>query len=107
MGWLRKDSIVAELVVVLTFLAGAASARAAETTYSIAGVEIAVTDTSSSFAGSALAADDFAVCQAVVERTPFDANRDAVITGGVFTLDGHARDLQGSIVGGTVTNLLS
>ena len=104
MACLPKRLPVVALVAALTLLSSAVTAWAGTVTYAIAGVETGFTDDTSSFAGTALASDDVALWQTLIERTGFDANRNAVITGGVFRLDGRARDLQGVITGGTVTN---
>jgi len=107
MACLRTGSLVAGLVAALTLLSSAVATGATGVAYAIAGIETGFTDTSSSFAGTALAQNDVALWQALVERTPFDADRNAVITGGAFRLDGRVRDLQGIISGGTITNLRS
>ena len=107
MACLRKGSLIVGLVAVFAVLSSAAVAAASSVVYSIAGVETGFTDTSSSFAGAAVATDDAGLWQAVVDRTPFDAERNALITGGAFRLDGRVRDLQGVISSGTITNLKS
>ena len=107
MACLRNRSLLVVGLMVVFMLSGAVTVSAETVTYAIAGVETGFTETSSSFAGTALASDDVALWQVVVERTPFDADRNAEITGGAFRLDGRARDLQGVISSGTVTSLKS
>jgi hypothetical protein len=69
---------------------------AADVTYAIAGVETGFTDTSSSFVGLASGGNGvFAPWDAVIDRTPFDADRNATIIGGSFQLGG----VQGVITG--------
>jgi hypothetical protein len=97
MVWFRRVWMAVGVIAALTVSTAAASAQTV-VTYSLAGVETGFTATSSSFAGVASSDDgDFALWQAVVERTPFDGNGDATITGGSFQLDGRARNLQGVI----------
>jgi hypothetical protein len=105
MSSLRHRWLSIGLGVALTILSAATSAIADDIIYSIAGVEIGFDETSSSFAGTALADDDVAVWDAVVVRTPFDPDRNALITGGTIRIKGLVRDLQGMIDGGTITNL--
>ena len=95
-------------LVVLTLFGAATPSLAAETVvYSFAGIEVGFTATTSSFAGTALSDDgDFALWDALVERTAFDQDRNATITGGTMQIQGVFRDLQGVIDdGGTVTNI--
>ena len=75
-------------------------AAAQTVTYSVAGVQTAVTDTSSSFVGVAFGADgDLAWWRADVDRTPLDP-QPAFVTGGTFELDGHLRDIVGTFTNG-------
>ena len=102
----RNRDLWTGLVTALLVLCVAPPAMAAEITYAIAGIETGFTATTSSFAGTALANDgDFAVWDALVQRGPFNAKRDAEITGGAIRINGQARDLQGVIDAGTITNL--
>jgi hypothetical protein len=103
----RNRGLWTGLVTALLVLCVAPPAMAAEITYAIAGIETGFTATTSSFAGTALANDgDFAVWDALVQRGPFNAKRDAEITGGAIRINGQARDLQGVIDdAGTITNL--
>ncbi len=102
MGWFRRVCMTVGVIAALTVFTTAASAQTV-VTYSLGGVETGFTATSSSFAGIASSADgDLALWQAVVERTPFDGNGDATITGGSFRLDGQVRNLQGVISAGEI-----
>jgi hypothetical protein len=81
-------------------VAVSAEAATQTVTYSVAGVQTAVTDTSSSFVGVAFGTDgDLAWWLADVERTPLDP-QPAFITGGTFQLDGHLRDVVGTFSDG-------
>ena len=87
MACLRTGSLVAGLVAALTLLSSAVATGATSVAYAIAGIETGFTDTSSSFAGTALAQNDVALWQALVERTHFDPDRNAVITGGTWSFE--------------------
>ena len=81
-------------------VAVSAEAAAQTVTYSVAGVQTGVTDTSSSFVGVAFGTGgDLAWWQADVERTPLDP-QPAFITGGTFQLDGHLRNIVGAFANG-------
>lgn len=74
-----------------------------EVTYSISGVEYAATTTVGSFAGVALAADDFGTWQATIVHTSLSGGT-ATITGGSFALNGNVLDLAGTFDnGGSIT----
>jgi hypothetical protein len=75
--------------------------------YSVAGVQIGVTETSSTFAGVAFSNDgDFARWDALVLRTPLNPDpRESVaglINGGTFQLNGHVRNVLGNFVDGVI-----
>jgi hypothetical protein len=76
-------------------------------TYAVSGFEYAASPTVGSFAGGAVAPDDFGAWQARVVHgyLPTNPGGTAPVTGGSFALDGHARDLAGAIDGGTITLL--
>lgn len=101
---LRRLLMVMGVTAALALPIGSVSA-ATSITYSLTGVEYAATSTQGSFAGVAWTADDFGLWQTIVTHTEFDANGDAVITGGTFALDGQTRDVAGTIVGGAVDRL--
>lgn len=107
MTWLRRQLIAAVICVAVISVSAVAS-TATEVTYAVAGVETGVTNTTSSFMGFSTSNDgDQAFWQTVIERTAFDENRNAVITGGWFRLDGRIRTLEGEIVGGSILNRTS
>jgi hypothetical protein len=76
-----------------------------DVTYAVSGAEYAATTTVGSFAGVALASDDYGVWQAVVVHNPLPTTTGAstAITGGTFSLEGRVRDLAGGFTGGSVT----
>ena len=83
-------------------VAVSAEAAAQTVTYSVAGVQTAVEDTSSSFVGVAFGTDgDLAWWQADVNRTPLDP-QPASIIGGTFQLDGHLREIVGTFRNGLI-----
>jgi hypothetical protein len=71
--------------------------------YGVRGIEIHATATQGTFTGVAWAADDVGTWTAVVQHTAFDAERNATITGGTFTLDGRKRDASGTFTSGSVS----
>lgn len=107
MASLRKGFAAVAFGAAIAFGSTVASA-ATEITYSLAGVETGFTDTSSSFAGFASSEDgDRAFWETLIERTAFDEDRNAEITGGSFRLDGRLRNLAGDVVRGTIVNRTS
>ena len=104
---LNRRTLAASAALVLALAIPLSTVAASTTvTYGIRGIEIHATATQGTFTGVAWAADDFGTWTAVVQHTPFDANRNATITGGTFTLDGRARDASGTFTSGSV-NLTS
>lgn len=77
---------------------------ATDVTYALKGVEYAATPSVGSFAGVTVAADDYGAWQATIVHESLDSSPTA-ITGGSFALDGHVRDLAGTITGGSITLL--
>jgi hypothetical protein len=90
------------LTATLLLQASLAAAATQTVTYQISGAEVAAMATRGTFTGVASAADDYGTWWAVVDHTAFDASRNAVITGGTFSLDGIRRDVTGNFVSGTV-----
>src|SRR6266581_1071830 len=103
---LRRIALGASLALGLV----AAPATALATTdvaYAVSGFEYAATPTVGSFAGVAVAADDFATWKATVVHDPLPTivGTSSAITGGTVALDGQIRDLAGAIDRGTITLL--
>ena len=102
MVWSRRAYMAVAVSVALTVFTAPASAQSS-VTYSLAGVETAATSVEGTFVGVAISADDFGTWGAVVNHETLDDT--ALITGGTFSIDGQARDLSGTISGGTIENL--
>ena len=108
MNRFRRTILAASLG--LTLMSAPAMALAAtDVTYAISGVEYAATDTTGSFFGFALAADDYGTWLATIDHAalPTSVNGTANITGGAFALDGKIRDLAGAVDNGGLITLLT
>lgn len=104
---LKRRHIAAIGVLVLALGIPLGTVAASTTVaYGVRGIEIHATPTQGTFSGVAWAADDFGTWSAVVQHTVFDAERNATITGGTFSLDGRVRDVSGTFTSGSV-NLTS
>jgi hypothetical protein len=103
---LHRLALNASLILALTVLPVAAFAST-NVVYGVSGAEYFATTTVGSFAGVAVASDDFGAWRASVVHTalPTSVGGSAAITSGSFTLDGRARDLTGRFVSGWVTLL--
>jgi hypothetical protein len=111
-GWGRDRSMYGALRTIciavgvwVAFSTGAAAQT--PVIYSVAGVQIGVTETSSTFAGVAFSNDgDFARWDALVLRTPLNPDpREPVaglINGGTFQLNGQVRNVLGNFVDGVI-----
>jgi len=75
-------------------------------TYAISGFEYAATTNVGSFAGAAVAADDYGTWQATINHDPLDSIAPT-ITGGSFTLSGKVRHLAGTFDSGGPITLLT
>ena len=102
MVWFRRMCVAVAVTAALAVFAAPASAQS-QVTYSLAGVEIAVTSTQGTFAGVAISPDDFGTWSAVVRHELLDDT--AEITGGTFVLDGQVRNLEGLILSGDIVRL--
>jgi hypothetical protein len=80
-----------------------------DVTYAISGVEYAATTTVGSFAGVALAADDYGTWQATIVHgaLPTSPLGTTGVSGGSFALNGNLRDLAGAVNSGGVITLLT
>lgn len=95
-GWFRGVAIAIGLVVALSSVAAAQGV-----TYKVSGIQTAVAENSSQFAGVGSSNDrDVASWAADIERIDLTE-----ITGGVFHLKGVLRELTGMFTGGTITAL--
>ncbi len=103
---MHRLAVAASLSLALIAIPAVALAST-NVTYAVSGAEYAATSTVGSFAGVAVAVDDYGVWQATVVHGPLPTtvSGSAAITGGSFTLDGRVRDLTGSFAGGSVTLL--
>jgi hypothetical protein len=99
----RRLAIAASLSLALVGVP-AMTLAATQVTYAVSGVEYAATTTVGSFAGVAVATDDYGTWQATIAHSPLNSS-PATITGGTFTLDGKVRDLAGTFVTGSITLL--
>jgi hypothetical protein len=95
--------VAGPLLGLLLVLQPVTALGATTVTYGVSGAEVYATATRGVFVGVGWAADDYATWKAVVDHTPFDADRNAVITGGSFSLDGLKRDATGTFTSGSVT----
>src|SRR5437879_1973580 len=104
----RRLTIAASLSLALVGVP-AMTLAATQVTYAVSGVEYAATTTVGSFAGVALATDDYGTWRATVvhDALPTLVGHSSWIDGGAFALDGKVRDLAGSFDyhGGTITLL--
>jgi hypothetical protein len=92
----------------LTLVCVPTIALATTNTYSISGVEYAATTYVGSFAGVAVAADDYGTWKATILHDELPTvPGTAGITGGSFALDGKVRDLAGTVNSGGVITLLT
>ncbi len=96
----RRLTVAASLSLALVSVP--AMALGATATYAVGGAEYAATATVGSFAGVAVAADDYGVWQATIVHGVLGSS-PVSITGGTFVLDGKFRDLAGAFTGGTLT----
>ena len=103
MGSFRRLFMAVGVAAALTVFTVPAWAQS-QVTYSLAGVETAATSTEGTFVGVALARDDFGTWGAVIDHTQL-SDPAPIVTGGVFAINGQARDVQGVITGGTITRL--
>lgn len=111
MNRFRRLTIAASLSLALVSVP--AMALAADATYAIRGVEYAATPEVGSFAGVAVAADDYGTWQATVVHgalpTTQYASANILTTDGTttssFALDGKRRDLAGTFDSGLITLL--
>lgn len=106
MNRFRRLTIAASLSLALVSVP--AMALAADAAYAVSGVEYAATTTVGSFAGFAVAADDYGAWKATVVHGPIPTSVGASspVNGGSFALDGKVRDLVGTFnQGGSVTML--
>ncbi len=80
-----------------------------DVTYAIKGVEYAATTTVGSFAGVAVAADDYGTWQATIVHgaLPTSPLGTTGVSGGSFALNGNARDLAGAVDSGGVITMLT
>jgi hypothetical protein len=101
----RLRALAAATAVALVLTTPSIVSAAITVPYSVRGIEVHATSTEGTFTGVTWAADDYGTWQAVVQHTVFDANDNATITGGTFTLDGNKRDVNGTFTSGTVTFL--
>jgi hypothetical protein len=78
-------------------------------TYAISGVEYAATTYVGSFAGVAVAPDDYGTWQATIVHgvLPTTVGGTTGVSGGSFALDGKVRDLAGSVNSGGLITLLT
>lgn len=99
----RSISIALGLALALGFPATAAASTTI--TYAIAGVETAATETSGTFAGVAVASDDYGTWLATIDHARLSTSSPwtTSITGGPFRYDGVVRDITGTFTGGTLT----
>ena len=101
----RTRSISIALVLALALGFPATAAASTTITYAIAGVETAATETSGTFAGVAVASDDYGTWLATIDHARLSTSSPwtTSITGGPFRYDGVVRDITGTFTGGTMT----
>jgi hypothetical protein len=95
--------LAAAMLGSLLVLQPAAALASTSVTYGVRGAEVYATATRGVFVGVSWTADDGGTWRAVVDHTPFDAQRNAVIVGGSFSMDGLKRDASGTFTSGQVT----
>jgi len=104
---MHRLAVAASLSLALIAIPAVAVANT-DVTYAIRGAEYAATPTVGSFAGIAVAADDYGAWKATVvhDLLPTVVGSSAPINPcGSFTLDGRVRDLAGAFLGVSVTLL--
>jgi hypothetical protein len=105
----RRLTIAASLSLAVVSVPAMALAAPTVVTYAISGFEYAANDTVGSFAGVAVATDDYGTWQATVvhDAIPTVVGGSAFVDGGNFGLDGKVRDLAGAFAwhGGAITLL--